>query len=47
MAEEAGVEPTGDGQRLPPDLKSGHPTGSISLPRAAYISPWRRVQSNP
>ncbi len=32
MAEEEGVEPTGDAWRLPPELKSGHPTGNVSLP---------------
>ena len=34
LAEEAGVEPTGDAAgRLPPDLKSGRPTGDVSLPQ--------------
>ncbi len=32
VAEEEGVEPTGDAWRLPPELKSGHPTGNVSLP---------------
>ncbi len=32
LAEEEGVEPTGDARRLPPDLKSGHPTGDVALP---------------
>ena len=38
MAEEVGVEPTEDAWRLPPGLKSGHPTGDVYLP-SCYFAP--------
>ena len=44
MAEEEGVEPTEDAARPPPDLKSGHPTGDVSLP-FSWIG-WRIGQVN-
>ena len=44
MAEEAGVEPAGGAERLPPDLKSGRPTGDVSLPPARLGQAPKKVQ---
>lgn len=47
MAEEAGVEPTGDAARPPPDLKSGRPTGDVSLPSPRYQAATTGVKQMP